>query len=228
MSIMRPMGVAWLGACLAMAALGAVAGESQAGEPKAPDALPRGLVAHYFRDPEFWNGIWPDGVSQPDGSPGDWTFSTYEYSRVEPLVNHRFIRHGWFSVRWVGYLDTTVGASGDEKGSPANDGPESADYTFEIWADDGCRLFIDGKPVIDSWKACWEDSPDARRVGMPVRLTNGLHRVVIEYFQGQSLKRKDSDPIRVYWTCSDRKIPRQIVPAAHWCHGESDLQSADR
>lgn len=192
-----------------------------------------GLVAHYFQDPQNWNGVWPEELNEPTGSPLDWTFTTYAYSRVEPLVNHKFIRQGWFSVRWVGYLDTRPGAPGqseksDKPGKDEGEEPAEASYLFEIWADDGCRLIIDDRTIIDSWQACWEDSPAAVRKAPAVRLSEGRHRVVIEYFQGQSLAKQDADPIKVYWSSAERKIPRQVIPAAHWCHDAADLQKSGR
>lgn len=174
-----------------------------------------GLVAHYYKDHKNWNGHWPDSESVPDVDPRNWTFTKYKYSRVEPLVNHLFIRKGWFSVRWVGYLDTAPGHSGKDDGG-------EHEYTFEIFADDGCRLFIDGKIIIDDWQACWEKTPQAVRKSVPVKLSSGKHRIVVEYFQGQSLKKWDRDPMKLYWSCVSRHIPRQIVPASHFSHTESD------
>ena len=104
-----------------------------------------GLVAHYYMDHRYWKGHWPDTVSVPDVDPKGWTFTEYKYSRVEPVVNHLFVRRGWFTVRWVGYLDT-------DPRSVEKDGEH--EYKFEIFADDGCRLFIDGKRVINDWQAC--------------------------------------------------------------------------
>lgn len=304
-----------------------------------------GLLAHYFSDPDHWDGNWPGDLSLPlpQVNPTDWTFSRYQYSRVEPVINHEFVRRGWFSVRWTGYLDTRAtaedagvvsvvegtlnlnpnnsvlnsfalklpdgrtiadrdiarqgfnGYSGtvsqvivkpkgnsDENmltvdgvayalrnketytivapaieavlynqaangpGQPAGQwwlrlsatgavitcsfdgltpaieaGPQgagSAEYTFEIHADDGCRLFIDGKTVIDDWRPCWEKLPSALRRSQPVLLDDGKHEIRVEYFQGQSLDGTDSDPMRLYWACQRKGIARQLIRPEHFLH----------
>jgi len=322
------------------------AAEKPAGTPPSP-----GLVAHYFADPANWNGAWPDNVSVPTADPSDWTFTKYEYSRVEPVINHLFVKKGWFSVRWTGHFNPDVSVapapatvkgrininpnnsdqneftlvlnSGEvitrdnlkrryagyagaarslhvkpkgngnqngltvdgipypiandsafdisaasmtvrlyhEKagpgeqgqgawwidiaaegatlsrgaGAPTDQGVASKDtaidepeYIFEILADDGCRLFLDGKAIIDDWQARSEESPEASRMAKPVKLANGNHRIVVEYFQGQSLTDNDHDPIVVYWSCPSRNIQRQIVPAAALSHGEEDTSSPGR
>jgi hypothetical protein len=173
-----------------------------------------GLAAHYYKDPLNWGGNWT-ADQPPTVSAAGWTFSEYAYTRVEPLVNHLFIRTGWFSVRWLGSLETHVGKGPRES--------EASTYTFEIWADDGCRLVIDGRTVIDSWVPCSENSPDSLRTAT-VRLSPGKHSIKIEYFQGISLARADKDPIKVYWRCPERRIPRQTIPAAHFSHTPDDLQ----
>lgn len=171
-----------------------------------------GLVAHYYRDPVKWDDHWPENISVPGVDPDDWTFTTYRYTRIEPLINHQFIRRGWFSVRWTGELDT----------SPAGKRKKEAEYTFRLWADDGCRLRIGNKSVIDDWRPCSEEDETSLRTGK-ITLQPGKHRIEVEYFQGQSLKKKDRDPIKLYWECKARKIPMQIVPASHLSHTAEDL-----
>lgn len=184
-----------------------------------------GLVAHYFADPTEWNGKWPDEMSKPIGDPLKWTFTTYKYSRVEPLINHLFIKKGWFTIRWTGWFNpATPGQDRDDDGDKI---PE-AEYFFEILADDGCRLIIDGKTLIDDWQARWEMDPLALRKAKGIKLAPGKYDIVVEYFQGLSLKRDDRDPIKLYWSCPDRKIPRQIVPAAHFSHGDKHKKSYER
>jgi hypothetical protein len=51
---------------------------------------------------------------------------------------------------------------------------------------------------------------------------------VVEYFQGQSLKGDDKDPMKLYWKCKERKIPLQIVPASHLYHTRKDKTSSSR
>lgn len=187
-----------------------------------------GLVAHYYKDHKNWKGHWPDTSSVPDVDPKNWTFTEYRYSRVEPLVNHLFAKKGWFTVRWVGYLDTAPRADKKDGETKEEEGSGEREYKFEIFADDGCRLFIDGKKVIDDWRACWEKTPEAHRESKPIKLSAGKHRIVVEYFEGQNLKKDDKDPMKLYWSCSSRGIPKQIVPASHLSHTEDDKKSTRR
>ena len=212
----------WLGGCCAGALLAGsvLAAGADKGKPEAAakdKTMQSGLVAHYYRDAVNWNGAWPDGHNTPSSPAANHTFTTYAYSRVEPLINHHFINEGWFSIRWVGYID--LSSTGRVKGT--NDAPE---VVFTIWADDGCRLFVDGVKVIDSWIACWDESPDAWRTSPPVKLADGPHRIVVEYFQGQSLEHGDTDPIKLHWTCPGRSVDKpQILPAAYLSHTEDDM-----
>jgi hypothetical protein len=322
---------------------------------EAASNLRAGLVAHYFKDADNWDGNWPDTISVPAVAPKDWTFTDYRYSRVEPVINHLFEKQGWFSVRWTGWIDTSIKNNKDATSSvrglinvnprnkeggefyitletgrsitrddlkatapdylgmatwahfnpkgnantnslivdgaiyPLRNGEsydvisegmtvklyndsrnakgeamgkwwleieaehalifsgvaataqsEKADtpakkavsdgnstYVFEMLADDGCRLFIDNKPVIDSWQPCWEGSPDAVR-RKEVELDSGRHRFVVEYFQGQSLEGDDKDPIKLFWSCAARGIPRQLISSSHFSHTKADTTSSGR
>jgi hypothetical protein len=68
-----------------------------------------------------------------------------------------------FSVRWQG-LYTFY---------------ENRNYTFTVNADDGFRLFIDGKPIMDEWHD--ESMYSAHTVSVPI--TSGQHLVTMEYYQ---------------------------------------------
>ncbi len=184
-----------------------------AGTPDHHKTYKPGLTAHYFLDAPDWNGNWPrDGDVVNDASP--WTFRTYLYSRSEPLINHLFVRRGWFSVRWVGYL--TIPERHGEKGTDGQ-----VEVTFEFWADDGARLWLGGEEHINDWQPTWELAPESHRA-VTVKLAPGRHRIVAEYFQGESLGKQDHDPAKLYWTIPARGIKRQIVPAAHFSHTDED------
>ncbi len=314
----------------------------------------QGLVAHYFKDPEHWGGAWPDTESEPNAGtdPKQWTFREYRYSRVEPVINHLFIKEGWFSVRWTGVFDPSaatpcgatvegcvninpnnrkdfelcvvtpqsgtitrddltksytgysgpavsvhvrpqgngnqntlcvngipypidnaqsydilstnmsvrlykdrIGRMREARGAwwmalsakeavivSSADGisvkdirllthvaeirePHRLDCYFEIHADDGCRLILDGETLIDDWRPCWEQSPESVRRSRTVTLDNKPHRILVEYFQGQSLPENDADPMRLYWSCPARGIFRQIIPSACLFHMSEDAQS---
>jgi hypothetical protein len=202
----------------------AAAGEGGEGDKPKDDA---GLVAHYFKDPFEWNGNWKEG-EKPTVDPKEYTFTEYRYSRIEPLINHLFIRRGWFSVRWVGYVTLEPGhgegkkpADGEGGGKPPV--TEPVDVTFELWCDDGARLFINGEKLIDDWRPCAENEADSHRKAT-VKLGPGEHRIVVEYFQGESLRHQDRDPAKLYWEIPALKIKRKIIPAAHFIHKEADLE----
>jgi PA14 domain-containing protein len=199
---MKTLCVAFCALCCMLVATSASAEEFSAG-----------LAAHYYKDATNWNGLWPDDTDTPLADPKACTFTEFKYTRVEPVVNHLFVRSGWFSVRWVGYID--VPGAGDAK-----------TFLFETWADDGCRLQIDDKVLINSWYACPENIPAAHRTATAT-LTPGRHRIVIEYFQGQSLEALDSDPIKLYWQCAALGIAKQVVPEDRLSHKEADKGTPD-
>ncbi|HYO30848.1 MAG TPA: PA14 domain-containing protein, partial [Thermomicrobiales bacterium] len=70
-------------------------------------------------------------------------FTGTQVSRVEPTINAAFgdgspdpgIGPDTFSARWTGQVEA----------------PVSGDYTFTTTGDDGVRLFVDGKTVVENW-----------------------------------------------------------------------------
>ena len=78
--------------------------------------------------------------------------------------------------------------------------PETAVYRFFINSDDGAKLYIDGKLIIDN-----DGSHSAARKGQKVALKKGFHEIKIEYFEdymGQELK------VRML----SRNMPEQLIP----------------
>lgn len=67
-----------------------------------------------------------------------------------------------FSIRWSGYLQV----------------PETKSYKLVTWSDDGVRLYLDGKKVIDNWTS------HALQIDtFTVFLEKGArHKIVLEYF----------------------------------------------
>jgi hypothetical protein len=171
-----------------------------------------GLAAHYYKDLPNWDGLWPSDTDTPLADPKACTFTEFKYTRVEPVVNHLFVRSGWFSVRWVGYVDVP--------------GTEANTFLFEVWADDGCRLQIDDTVLVNSWYACPEDIDESHRTASAT-LTPGKHRIIVEYFQGQSLDEGDHDPIKLYWQCFKLNIAREVVPEGRLSHKEEDKGTPD-
>ena len=79
--------------------------------------------------------------------------------------------------------------------------PETGVYRFFINSDDGARLYIDGKLLINN-----DGSHSAARKGAKIALNKGFHEIKIEYFEdymGQELK------VRML----GRNMPEQLIPA---------------
>ncbi|MBM9617851.1 LamG-like jellyroll fold domain-containing protein [Streptomyces zhihengii] len=80
--------------------------------------------------------------------------------------------------------------------------PTTGDYTFYGIGDNGFRLFIDGKPVIDHWVGDW----DREQTSAPVRLTAGQKvDFRMEMFQ-------DVGGANMFLRWSTPTLPKQLVP----------------
>lgn len=209
---------------VAALALATAAWCEQGGASPAERVYKNGLVAHYFQDPVEWDGSWIDGTN-PTVEAKDYTFRQYGYSRVEPLINHLFVKRGWFSVRWVGYV-VVPGKLSELDANISSDKDKSVTgkikVDFEFWADDGARMWIDGNQVINDWRPMWEKLNEAHRCAT-VELAPGPHRLVVEYFEGQALHDGDSDPAKLSWTIKDLDVKPQIIPASRYKYTDADL-----
>lgn len=109
---------------------------------------------------------------------GPWRAAYYasEHFEGEPVM-HRYrdidfrwgheapldvIPGDWFSA----YFDTCISVD------------EDADVTFQLVSDDGARLFLDGKQIIDNWGRHAVTSK-----GATIRVEAGVHHLKIEYFE---------------------------------------------
>jgi hypothetical protein len=52
-------------------------------------------------------------------------------------------------------------------------------YRFNIIADDGVRVYIDGQPILDAWK------DQTATYNINVQVVAGYHTITVEYYQGQ-------------------------------------------
>lgn len=92
-----------------------------------------------------------------------------------------------FSVRWTGQIEP----------------PESADYTFHTFSNDGVRLWVNGRRIIDNWTEHTETEDTGT-----IRLEAGRrYELKLEYFYngGQAV-------MRLWWSRPGQ--PRQPVPTA--------------
>ncbi|MXM64613.1 glycoside hydrolase family 2 [Streptomyces sp. HUCO-GS316] len=87
-----------------------------------------------------------------------------DFDTLEPRLNFATGRSDDVSVRWTGKI------------VPAKTGPT----TFSMIGDNGFRLWVDGRLVIDHWVDDW----DREQTGQPVELTAGkAYDIKIEYFE---------------------------------------------
>ncbi len=91
-----------------------------------------------------------------------------------------------FSVRWTGHLEV----------------PVAADHTFHASSNDGMRLWIDDRQVLDRWV-----EQSATEHAAAVSLTAGRHALRVEYFYngGQA-------SANLSWSRSG--LPKEVVPAS--------------
>jgi hypothetical protein len=131
----------------------------------------------------------PNGVAMPE-LPADFV------QRVGNVEQGTYVREEWdkgaflrdnFSVRWTGTLKVD----------------KDAEYTFYLTTDDGTRMTIDGKPLIDVWVPRPRTTSEEK-----VNLTAGDHQVVVEFYEGGG-----AAAAQLEWSAEG--IDRQIMPADH-------------
>ncbi|MBL9031460.1 MAG: alpha-L-fucosidase [Phycisphaerae bacterium] len=84
--------------------------------------------------------------------------------------------------------------------------PDDAAYTFTLNSDDGSRLFIDGRLVVDN-----DGLHSLRERSGVAPLAAGLHAIVVEFFE-----RTGGDGLELFWAWRD--LPRRAVPASALLH----------
>ncbi|HKY41989.1 MAG TPA: glycoside hydrolase family 3 C-terminal domain-containing protein [Pyrinomonadaceae bacterium] len=129
-------------------------GSTLAGEPIVPvpaSALTPGLKAEYFNNQELRG---PAVTVRTDAR------IDFDWGRYHPTPE---LTGNNFSVRWTGKLTP----------------PESGNYKLGFTADDGARLYIDGKLLVDAWS-----SNPTKTVTKEIALEGGRsYDLRMEYFQ---------------------------------------------
>ena len=128
---------------------------------------------------------------------GEWynnaDFTGLAFARVDPYVDNNWgtnapdpaVDAGSYSIRWSGKLTPKFTEA----------------YTLYTLSDDGVRLWVDGKLLIDHWSphaGAWDQATLPLVAGQPVDLK-------LEYFQGGG-----GAQITLQW--SSARQPREVVP----------------
>jgi hypothetical protein len=141
------------------------------------------------------NGLFAEYFNNAD-------FTAPAFTRVDPYVDSNWgtnapdpaVDAGSFSIRWTGQVQSKV----------------SGLVTFYTTSDDGVRLWVDGKLVIDHWSphAAWVDQAG-------VTLEAGRkYDIKLEYFQGGG-----GAQIALEW--SGPGLSREVIPFGNLCLGRA-------
>jgi beta-glucosidase len=148
-----------------------------------PGSTERGLRGEYFRNrdlsgtPALVRVDSQIAFNWDRGSPTDTLLARGEASGEQALPNDNF------SIRWSGQLLP----------------PVSGDYRIEAAANDGFRLYLDGKLLLDHWS----DSARLRADNAHVRLDAGrVYDLKLEYYEAE----RDAG-VRLAWALPGAKPP---------------------
>ena len=92
-----------------------------------------------------------------------------------------------FSVRWDGYIKID----------------EGGEYTFYSLSDDGVRMMLDGRTILENWTSHYPTENSKQ-----IKLEPGWHRTTVEYNDTGG-----GAVIKLSW--SSRSMPKAIVPSDH-------------
>jgi hypothetical protein len=138
-----------------------------------PSAGDRGLRAEFFSGREFKERL----ASRID--------QTVDFGWEDGETPDPAVPSDGFCVRWTGNVKV----------------PKHGRWTFTVSSDDGCRLWIDGKQIVDAWA----DRAETESPGT-TELKGGHHEIRLEYFQGGSAK-----AVHLLWEGPDQ--PKGVIAA---------------
>lgn len=151
---------------------------------KPANGLKAGLKGEYFSGPNFEKKVLTRTDAQVDFN--------WNWESPGPGVPREY-----FSARWTGKLYA----------------PTSGTYRFSATVDDGVRVWVGGKKVIDEWRK----QDDSRFVGEISLNGKQLYDLRIEYYNDWK-----GSVISVFWESpEDRRLlsfastPRQLIPAKY-------------
>ncbi len=162
------------------------------------EPAPVSVGSHSERGTIAWG---PDSKKKrPLGLKGDYflgnEFERYQFSRVDRnidfvwtnrIVDSRLTRFQPYSIRWTGFLKPDF----------------SETYTIYTSSDDGVRLWIDGKLVIDNWT----EHPPQENVAQVTLVAGREVPIRLEYFEVDGLQ---IQVIKLYWESPSQ--PKVYIP----------------
>ena len=142
-----------------------------------------------------WNLVWQDEFEDEKLNRSNWTFdlgtgapSFKDYGENSPYFVPENFPTDNFSVRWEGKIKID----------------HTSDYTFYTISDDGVRLFIDNKIIINSW----EPQPATEKKGIINLQENKMYSIKIEYFE-----QTGGEAMVLGW--ESEKSSKRLVPSSH-------------
>ena len=197
----RPGGV-WILGPLLLVALGAAFFLLR---PKAGPEHPLGIESPVPRGdaPDFGSGI---GLRAQYFDNED--LSSPRFTRIDPVVDfdwklsppHRSLDQQYFSIRWRGQVEPLY----------------SEPTTFHVSSDDGARLWVGGKLIINDWTV----RGLRERTGTIDLAAGRRYDLVLEYFQCVA-----TASVRLSW--SSASLPKQIIPQHQLYPAASDNHLID-
>ena len=117
-----------------------------------------------------------------------WIDSNIASTDMESTLLTRTGAQNWAGARWTGRIVA----------------PQDGDYTFYLYCDNGVRLYIDGKLVIDWWVNDW----DKEQRSAPITLKKGeAHDFKLEWFEATG-----GSHITLRWK-NDQTLTKRVIPA---------------
>lgn len=152
--------------------------QAQAAEV-ASEPVVHGLKGEYYTSlgsPQFNFGTLKSTVLDPN----------LDFGNLDPAFGILTGQQDNVNVRWSGFIEPQF----------------SEDYTFSIIGDNGFRLWIDNKLVIDHWVNDW----DKEQVAAPIRLVAGQkYAIKVEYFENTG-----GSNFHMRW--SSPSVPKSAIP----------------